>query len=93
MKFTLLDPLGIVNELGGVKVAVPVELLDSVTVRFASVVTGLPDASCRCTVIVPDATPAVVVTGEVVKTSLLAVVPPTTVSVPESVLVSAPEVA
>ena len=81
-----------IDGLAGVNVTVPVELLDSVTVRAASVVTGFPDASCRCTVIVPDATPAVVVTGDVVKTSLLAVVPPTTVSVPESAL-SAPTAA
>jgi len=72
VKLTLLDPLGIVNGLAGVNVTVPVELLASVTVRAASVVFGFPDASCRCTVIVPDATPAVVVTGEFVNTSLLA---------------------
>ena len=72
MKLTLLDPLGIVNGLAGVNVTVPVELLARVTVRAASVVFGFPDASCRCTVIVPDATPAAVVTGEFVNTSLLA---------------------
>ena len=88
MKLTLLDPFGIVKGLAGVNVTVPVELLDSVTVRAASVVIGFPDVSCRCTVMVLDATPAVTVTGAVVKTSLLGVVPPTTVRVPESVLVS-----
>ena len=72
MKLTLLEPLAIVNGLAGVKVTVPVELLASVTVRATSVVFGFPDPSCRCTVIVPEATPAVVVTGEVVNTSLLA---------------------
>ena len=72
MKLTLLDPLGIVNGLAGLNVTVPVELLDSVTVRAASVVFGFPDASCRSTVIVPDATPAVTVTGAVVNTSLVA---------------------
>ena len=70
MKLAVLDPLGMVNGLGGVNVTVPVELLESVTVRAASVVIGFPDASCRCTVIVLDATPAVTVTGDVVNTSL-----------------------
>ena len=63
---TLLWPLEIVNGLAGVKVTVPAELLDSVTLRAASVVIGLPNVSCRCTVIVLDATPALVVTGAVV---------------------------
>ena len=56
----------------GVNITVPVEVLDSVTVRFASAVFGLPFASCRCTVIVDEATPAVTVTGAEVITSLLA---------------------
>ena len=51
------------------KVTVPAELLDSVTVRLASVVFGLPNASCLCTVIVEDATPAVVVIADVVNTN------------------------
>ena len=72
MKLTLLDPLGIVKGLAGLNVTVPVELLDSVTVRAASVVFGFPAASCRCTVIVLDATPAATVTGDVVNTNLLA---------------------
>ena len=67
----LLEPEAIDNELG-VNVTVPGDELDSVTVRAASVVFGLPYESCRCTVIVPDAAPAVTVTGEVVNTSLLA---------------------
>ena len=65
-------PVVIVNGLAGVKVTVPVELLVSVTVRFASVVFGLPNASCLSTVIVVDATPAVVVIADVVNTSLVA---------------------
>ena len=75
MKLTLLDPLGIVNGLAGLNVTVPVELLEGVTVRAASVVFGFPNGSCRWTVIVPDATPAVTVTGDVVNTSLLAPAP------------------
>ena len=49
----------------------PEELVVKVTLVVPTVV-GLPYGSCRCTVIVPDATPAVTVTGEVVNTSLLA---------------------
>ena len=71
MKLALLDPLAIVSELG-VKVTVPVESLASVTALEASAVFALLSESCRCTVIVPDATPAVTVTAEVVNTSLLA---------------------
>jgi hypothetical protein len=41
VKVALLDPLVIDNELG-VNVTVPPEVLDSVTVRVASVVFGLP---------------------------------------------------
>ena len=65
----MLVPFVIVNGLAGVKVTVPAELLDSVTVRLASVVFGLPNASCLCTVIVDDATPAVVVIADVVNTN------------------------
>ena len=72
MKVALLDPAAI-DRLVGLNVTVPVELLASVTVRVASVVFGLFKASCRWTVIVPDATPAATVTAVVVKTSLLAV--------------------
>jgi hypothetical protein len=71
VKLALLEPLAMDNELG-VNVTVPPDELDSVTVLVASVVFALPKESCRCTVIVPDATPAVTVTAEVVKTSLLA---------------------
>jgi hypothetical protein len=71
VKVVLLDP-GAIDRLVGVNVTVPVELLASVTVRVASVVFGLLNASCRWIVIVPDVTPAVTVTGDVVKTSLLA---------------------
>ena len=71
MKLALLDP-GAIDRLVGLNVTVPVELLASVTVRVASVVFGLLNASCRWTVIVPDATPAATVTAVVVKTSLLA---------------------
>jgi hypothetical protein len=55
-----------------VNVTVPPEVLDSVTVRAASVVFGLPYESCRCTVMAPEATPAVVVTAVEVNASLLA---------------------
>ena len=72
VKVAVLEPLVIVNGLAGLNVTVPVEVLASVTVRFASAVFGLPKLSCRCTVIVPDATPAVVVTAAEVITSLLA---------------------
>jgi hypothetical protein len=70
VKLALLEPVGI-DKLTGLNVTVPVELLDNVTVRLASVVFGFPKESCRCTVIVLDACPAVTVTGPVVKTSLL----------------------
>ena len=72
MKLALLDPLGIVNGLAGVNVTAPIESLDRVTVRDASVVIAFPNTSCCCTVIVVDATPAATVTGDVVNTSLLA---------------------
>ena len=61
-----------VKGLAGVKVTVPEELLASVTVLEASVVFGFPLASCRSTVIVEEATPAVVVTAEEMITSLVA---------------------
>jgi hypothetical protein len=79
VKVAVLDP-GAIDRLEGLNVTVAVELLVSVTVRVASVVFGLPKASCRWTVIVPDATPAATVTGPVVKASLLAA-PALTVSV------------
>jgi len=72
VKLTVLDPVAIVSGPAGVNVAVPGEVLDNVTVRAASVVLGLLNGSNRCTVIVPDATPAVTVTGALVNTSLLA---------------------
>ena len=53
-------------------VTVPLEVLDSVTVRLASVVFGLLYWSCRCTVMLPEATPAVTVTGALVNTSWVA---------------------
>jgi hypothetical protein len=71
VKLAVLEPLAIDKEFG-VKVTVPLDELDRVTVLLTSVVFGLPNESCRCTVIVPEATPAVTVTGEVVNTSLLA---------------------
>jgi hypothetical protein len=71
VKLALLDP-GAIDKLVGVNVTVPVELLASVTVRVASVVFGLLNASCRWTVMELDATPAATVTGAVVNTSLLA---------------------
>ena len=51
--YTTILPPG--TKTGGVNVTVPVELLESVTVRAASAVTGFPDASCRWTVMLPDA--------------------------------------
>jgi hypothetical protein len=68
----VLEPVLIVSGLAGENVTVPVEVLASVTVRAASVVFGLPLASCRCTVIVLEATPAVVVTAVEVITSFVA---------------------
>lgn len=68
MNVALLAPVAIVSGLAGVNVTVPVDVLDSITVRFASVVFGFPKESCRCTVIVPDATPAVLVTAVEVNT-------------------------
>jgi hypothetical protein len=41
VKVALLDPLAIVNEVG-LNVTVPLDELESVTVRAASVVFGLP---------------------------------------------------
>jgi hypothetical protein len=67
----LLDPGAIVNELG-VNVTVPVDELARVTVLDASAVLAFPYGSCRCTVMVPEAAPAVVVTAVEVITSLLA---------------------
>jgi hypothetical protein len=72
VKVAVLDPSAIDSGLAGVKVAVPVELLDSATLIVASAVFALPNESRRCTVIVEDAAPAVVVTGAEVNTSLLA---------------------
>ena len=71
MKVALLEPLAIDKE-AGVKVTVPDDVLDKVTVLVASAVFGLPFASCRCTVIAVEATPAVTVTAVLVITSLLA---------------------
>src|SRR5438045_2143059 len=50
----------------------PEELLVKLTAIVPLFVLGLPRESCRCTVIVLEAMPAVVVTGELVNTSLLA---------------------
>jgi hypothetical protein len=72
VKVALLEPLEIVNGLTGLNVTVPVDELARVTVLDASVVLAFPYGSCRCTVMVPDATPAVVVTAVEVNTSLLA---------------------
>ena len=72
VKLTLLDPLGIDSGLAGVNVTVPPDVLERVTVRVGSDVFGFPPASCRCTVIVVEATPAVTVTAEVVNTSFVA---------------------
>jgi hypothetical protein len=62
VKLVLLDPLAIDNE-AGMNVAVPVEELDKITIRVPSAVTGLPNLSCRCTVMLLDATPNAVVTA------------------------------
>ena len=70
MKLALLEPVEI-DGLVGLKVTVPVELLDRVTALVPSVVFGLPNWSCRWTVIVPEAIPAVTVTGAVIKTNLV----------------------
>ena len=67
----LLDPDAMDNELG-VNVTVPPEVLDSVTIRAASVVLGLPKGSCRWTVMAPEATPAVAVTAVEVNANWLA---------------------
>ena len=53
------------------KVTVPVELLERMT-EMAPEVMGVLSGIRRCMVMVPDSTPAMVVIGEVVKTSLLA---------------------
>jgi hypothetical protein len=74
VKVALLDPLAIVNGLAGLNVTVPVDELARVTVLDASVVLAFPYGSCRCTVMVPEAAPAVVVTAVEVITSLLAAV-------------------
>ena len=89
----------------GLKVVVPVESLASATVRVEdSVVTGFPYMSCRCTVMLPEATPAATDTTEEVNASLFtaaaekamlplvteaSVIPPDAVAV--KVIVSAPE--
>jgi hypothetical protein len=71
VKVALLEPRAIDNE-AGVNVFVPVEELASVTVLDASAVFAFPFASCRCTVIAVEATPATTVTAVLVITSLLA---------------------
>jgi hypothetical protein len=71
VKVALLAPRAIDNE-AGVNVFVPVEELASVTVLVASAVFAFPFASCRCTVIAVEATPAATVTAVLVITSLLA---------------------
>ena len=69
----------------------PEELVVKVTLVVPTVV-GLPYGSCRCTVIVPDATPAVLVTAVVVNTSLLAAAGLTTIVVVFVAGVRAPSV-
>jgi hypothetical protein len=73
VKLTVLEPLAIESGLAGLNVTAPLEELDKLTLIVASAVFGLLNWSCRWTVIVPEVTPAVTVTGEVVKTSLVAV--------------------
>jgi len=51
---------------------VPVDELARVTVLVASAMLAFPYGSCRCTVMAPEATPAVVVTAVEVITSLVA---------------------
>jgi hypothetical protein len=70
VKLALLEPLAIDREVGE-KVTVPVEMLESVTVLVVSAVFGLPNWSCRCTVMLLEVAPAARLTGEVVNTSLL----------------------
>ena len=70
MKLALLTPVAS-DRLEGLKVTVPDDVLERVTLLGASVVLGLPKASCRCTVIVPEAAPAVKVAAAVVNASLL----------------------
>jgi hypothetical protein len=53
-------------------VTVPVDVLANVTNRVASVVFALPKKSCRCTVMLPDATPAVVVAAVEVNANCVA---------------------
>src|SRR3954467_12484516 len=72
VKTTVLDPLRIVKGLAGVNVTIPLEEEDSVTVRFASVVLGFPNGPCRCTRILPEDPPAVVVTAALVITNWFA---------------------
>ena len=70
MKLALLEPLAMDREVG-VKVTVPPEVLESVTVLVDSAVFGLPNWSCRWTVMFPEVVPAARVTGAVVNTSLV----------------------
>ncbi len=68
----LLDPLAIVGEAGA-NTFVPVEVLESVSVRVASVEFGFPNWSSRTTVMLLEATPAIVDTSRTsVITSLVA---------------------
>jgi hypothetical protein len=69
VKVAVLEPLPIDNEVG-LNTTVPTEELDSVTVRVPSVVTGLLNWSCRCTVIELDATPAATDTAALVNAIL-----------------------
>ena len=66
----LLAVSGIVHDVTGVKVTVPDEELVRVTVVLP-VVMGVLSGSCRCTVMVPDVTPATVLNTGVVNTSLV----------------------
>ena len=68
MKVALLSPSGIVKDEAGEKVTVPNEELVRVTVVLP-VVMGVLSGICRCTVMVPVGTPAVVVIAEEVNTN------------------------
>src|SRR5947207_2603542 len=58
-----------VNGLAGLNVIVPVEELDKLTL-IATPVTGFPNESCRCSVILVEGIPAVTFTGTLVNASL-----------------------
>ena len=70
-KFTELLPAGIANGETGANVPLP-EVVLKATAKALLASTGLPNESRSATVIVPEATPAVNVCGEVVKVKWLA---------------------